>query len=49
MLSVKYINKSPLGSEYIRLVSYNEHYEPVDVPLSQVRHIARVKLSIRLH
>lgn len=48
MVSVKYIDKSDKDG-YIKLVSYNQHYCPVDVPLSNVRHIARVKISIRLH
>ena len=49
MVSVKYIDKSDKGDGYIKLVSYNQHYAPVDVPLASVRHIARVKISIRLH
>ena len=49
MVSVKYIDKSDKGDEYIKLVSYNPHFAPVDIPLANVRKIARVKISIRLH
>ncbi|MBQ7212272.1 MAG: helix-turn-helix transcriptional regulator [Muribaculaceae bacterium] len=49
MVSVKYIDKSERGDDYIKLVSYNPHFSPVDIPLTNVRKIARVKISIRLH
>lgn len=45
-LTVKYINRSDIPG-HIKLVSYNQHYAPMDVPLSAVRAIAIVKMSIR--
>lgn len=45
-VTVKYINRSPIP-EHIRLVSYNSHYEPLDVPVSCIQSIALVKVSIR--
>lgn len=45
-VTVKYVNRSPIP-EHIRLVSYNSHYEPLDVPVSSIQSIALVKVSIR--
>ena len=42
-LTVKYINQSERGCEWIKLVSYNQHHQPKDFPLSSV------KLSIRMN
>lgn len=49
LTTVKYIQKSDLGSEYIRLVSQNQHHSPKDVPLKSVRALASVKASIRIN
>ena len=46
-LTVKYINQSERGCEWIKLVSYNQHHQPKD--LSSVRALALVKLSIRMN
>ncbi len=35
-VTVKYVNRSPIP-EHIRLVSYNSHYEPLDVPVSSIQ------------
>lgn len=43
-LTVKYINQSERGCEWIKLVSYNQHHQPKDFPLSSVRALALVKL-----
>ncbi|MCH4824264.1 XRE family transcriptional regulator [Gramella lutea] len=48
-VSVKYIQKSDMGPEYIRLVSQNQHHQPKDVKLDRVRALALVKASIRIN
>lgn len=48
-LAVKYVQHSERGDEWIRLASYNPHHEPKDFPLSSVRALALVKLSIRMN
>ncbi len=45
-LVVKYVNKSDTPGS-IRLVSYNRHHEPIDLPMSQITAMAIVKFSIR--
>lgn len=45
-LAVKYVNRSEQPG-CIRLVSYNPHHEPMDVPLSSINAMAIVKFSIR--
>lgn len=45
-LAVKYVNRSEL-KDHVRLVSYNDHYAPMDIPLSSIRALALVKMSIR--
>lgn len=45
-LSVKYINHSEMEG-YVKLVSYNIHHQPKDVPYSAITALAIVKLSIR--
>lgn len=44
---VKYVKRSEKGDDYIKLVSYNKEHDPKDVPLSWVRAVARVTLTIR--
>lgn len=46
-LTIKYIQKSELGSDYLCLVSQNEHHAARDIHKSCIRAIALVKLSIR--
>lgn len=48
-LTVKYVNHSEKGEDWIKLVSYNPHHQPKDFPLSSVRAMALVKLSIRMN
>ena len=45
-MSVKYVNRSD-AEGCIRLVSYNPHHEPMDVPLACIQAMAIVKFSIR--
>lgn len=46
---VKYVQKSDLGSEYIKLVSYNQHHAPVDIHKSKIKALALVKGSVRIN
>lgn len=48
-ISVKYIQKSDKGDDYIKLVSQNEHHQPKDILLKKVRALALVKASIRIN
>ncbi len=47
-LTVKYVNKSEREG-FIRLVSYNSHHEPMDIPITCIYAIALIKASIRLN
>lgn len=44
---VKYVKRSEKGDDYIKLVSYNKEHDPKDIPLSWIRAVARVTLTIR--
>ncbi|MEZ2337650.1 S24 family peptidase [Mucilaginibacter sp. RCC_168] len=46
---VKYIQKSDLGSDYIRLVSQNSHHSSKDIPLESITAMALIKASIRFN
>ena len=48
-VSVKYVQRSELGEEYIKLVSHNQHHGPKDVHLKKVRAMALVKASVRIN
>lgn len=48
-VSIKYIQKSELGGQFIKLVSQNAHHQPKDVDLSRVRALAIVKASVRIN
>lgn len=48
-VSVKYVQKSELGIEYITLVSHNQHHAPKNVHLNKVRAMAMVKASVRIN
>ena len=45
-LAVKYVKQSDVAG-CIRLVSYNPHHEPMDLPLENIQVMAIVKFSIR--
>lgn len=47
-ITVKYLHKSE-QKEYIKLVSYNQHHEPKDVPMSAIQALAIIKASIRMN
>jgi len=46
---VKYIQKSEEGTEYIKLVSQNQHHSSKDIPLKNVTALALIKASIRFN
>ncbi|MCT4580803.1 MAG: S24 family peptidase [Flavobacteriales bacterium] len=48
-VTVKYVQKSDEGKEYIKLVSQNSHHQPQDVHIDDVRALALVKASIRIN
>ncbi len=48
-ISVKYIQKSDKGEQYIKLASQNQHHQPKDVELGKVRALALVKASVRIN
>ncbi|WP_294473316.1 S24 family peptidase [uncultured Bacteroides sp.] len=47
-LAVKYANRSEKEG-CIKLVSYNTHHEPMDIPFDSINAMAIVKFSIRRH
>jgi phage repressor protein C with HTH and peptisase S24 domain len=49
MVTVKYIQKSEKGEEWIKLVSQNKHHDDREVSLSKVRALALIKASIRIN
>ncbi|MDB0601402.1 S24 family peptidase [Tenacibaculum maritimum] len=48
-ISVKYVQKSEKGEQYIKLVSQNQHHQPKNVKLNKVRAMALVKASVRIN
>jgi len=48
-ITVKYIQKSEKGEEYVKLVSQNLHHQPKDIHLSKISALAMVKASIRIN
>ena len=47
-LSVKYVNRSD-KENCLKLVSYNTHHEPMDIPFASINAMGIVKFSIRRH
>lgn len=47
--TIKFVQKSELGPEYLRLVSQNQHHPPMDIEIKQIAAIALVRASIRIH
>ena len=45
-LAVKYVNRSE-KENCIRLVSYNNHHDPMDIPMDHINTMAIVKFMIR--
>jgi phage repressor protein C with HTH and peptisase S24 domain len=48
-ISVKYIQKSDLGDDYIKLVSQNGHHQPKDIHKNRIRALAMVKAIVRIN
>lgn len=46
---VKYVQKSEKGDAYVKLVSQNQHHDPIDIPKSKINALALIKASIRVH
>lgn len=44
---VKYLKRSEVGDDHIKLVSYNKEHDPRDIPLAWITAIARVTFAIR--
>lgn len=49
ILTVKFIQKSDKGEGFVKLVSQNQHHQPKDVRIDQIRAIALVKATIRIN
>lgn len=47
--SVKWIQKSELGPNHIKLVSQNTNHQPKDIPISSIVALALVKASVRFN
>lgn len=47
--TIKFVQKSELGPQYLRLVSQNQHHPPMDIEVNQISAIALVRASIRIH
>lgn len=48
-VTVKYVQKSDLGNDYVKLVSQNPHHQPKDFKISDISAIALVKASVRFN
>jgi phage repressor protein C with HTH and peptisase S24 domain len=48
-ITVKYVQKSEQGPEYVKLVSQNSHHQPKDIHISKISALALIKASIRIN
>jgi len=48
-ITVKYIQKSDSGPEFIKLVSQNGHHQPMDIKKDRIRAMAMIKASVRIN
>lgn len=48
-ITVKYVQKSELGPEYVKLVSQNSHHQSKDILVNKITALAIVKASIRIN
>ncbi|MBZ4034300.1 S24 family peptidase [Flavobacterium sp. 17A] len=48
-ITVKYVQKSEQGQEYVKLVSQNSHHQPKDIHISKISALALIKASIRIN
>lgn len=47
--TIKFVQPSDLGTDFIKLVSHNQHHADKDIKLTQISAMALVRASIRLH
>lgn len=47
--TVKYIQKSDLGDDYVKLVSHNKHHQDKEQHISGIKALALVKASVRIN
>jgi len=48
-ITVKYVQRSEFGEEYVKLVSQNHHHQPKDIPVNKITALALIKASIRIN
>jgi phage repressor protein C with HTH and peptisase S24 domain len=48
-ITVKYVQKSEQGLEYVKLVSQNSHHQSKDIHISKISALALIKASIRVN
>ncbi|WP_281234902.1 S24 family peptidase [Flavobacterium gelatinilyticum] len=48
-ITVKYVQKSEQGPEFVKLVSQNSHHQPKDIHISKISALALIKASIRIN
>jgi phage repressor protein C with HTH and peptisase S24 domain len=46
---VKWLHKSELGQEYVKLVSENRHHQPKDFHIKNIKGLALIKASVRVN
>lgn len=49
MKTIKFVQPSELGTDYVRLVSHNQHHADKEIKISQIAAMALVRASIRIH
>lgn len=48
-IMVKWLHKSELGQEYVKLVSENRHHQPKDFHIKNIKGLALIKASVRIN
>lgn len=48
-ITVKYVQRSELGADYVKLVSQNSHHQSKDILINKITALALVKASIRIN
>jgi len=48
-ITVKYVQKSDQGTDFVKLVSQNSHHQPKDIHISKISALALIKASIRIN
>ena len=48
-ITVKYVQRSELGQDYVKLVSQNSHHQSKDILVNKITALALVKASIRIN